>query len=358
MGGGLVARVFLLLLLILFVDQVLRKQVIKSPNEIAEAYFKKVSKMTGRKQSMGSMERLSPTERGNYLASQCLLNQKDFETGVDELGGEKGKAKGYLSLQGEEKAGALFLMRAAAGSTVKKEGGVGLVGDGRVRGVHDVHSGGGGGQEDQHSVLLCAPPHSAAKAVFDQINLQMGSPCKRGHGGKVEDCDPVNDEDQQAINNNTIKILLTRHPFDRLIIEYRRSKGNAKKGKRTKRSRRALSRRRRSFARHRNVWKGPRGGGARGQLFRQFIKSKVLDVEQSVVRPVSEICGACSRKWNQVIRLDDFDSSQVTGKVKTGGKETQRKFFSEVTAEEMEQLYEKFKKDFLLFSYSLDFYRS
>ena len=79
----------------------------------------------------------------------------------------------------------------------------------------------------------------------------MGSPCKRGHGGKVEDCDPVNDEDQQAINkNNTIKILLTRlannkvvvmivfprHPFDRLIIEYRRSKGNAKKGKRTKRS--------------------------------------------------------------------------------------------------------------------------
>ena len=131
--------------------------------------------MTGRKQSMGSMERLSPTERGNYLASQCLLDQKDFETGVDELGGEKGKAKGHLSLQGEDKAGALFLMRAAAGSTVKKEGGVGLVGDGRGRGVHDVHNGGkeGGEEEDQHNVLLCAPPHSAAKAVFDQINLQV-----------------------------------------------------------------------------------------------------------------------------------------------------------------------------------------
>ena len=131
--------------------------------------------MTGRKQSMGSMERLSPTERGNYLASQCLLRREDFETGVDELGGEKSKTKGYLSLQGEEKAGALFLMRAAAGSTVKKEGDVGLVGGGR--GVHDVHNGGKGGggraQEDQHSVLLCAPPHSAAKAVFDQINLQV-----------------------------------------------------------------------------------------------------------------------------------------------------------------------------------------
>merc|ERR1712115_49000 len=96
-------------------------------------------------------------------------------------------------------------MRAAAGSTVKKEGGVGLVGDVRGRGVHDVHNGGkeGGEEEDQHNVLLCAPPHSAAKAVFDQINLQMGSPCKRGHGGKIEDCDPDNNEDQQAINNRS-----------------------------------------------------------------------------------------------------------------------------------------------------------
>ena len=30
----------------------------------------------------------------------------------------------------------------------------------------------------------------------------------------------------------------------------------------------------------------------------------------------------------------------------------------EVTAEEMELLYEKFKEDFLLFGYSLDFYKS
>ena len=90
--------------------------------------------------------------------------------------------------------------------------------------------------------------------------------------------------------------------------------------------------------------------------------------------------------------------------MKTGGRETQRRFFSqvrffpsmsaknifynififlmfdnfsasktsqtqlypiqgsnvtfEVTAEEMELLYEKFKEDFLLFGYSLDFYKS
>ena len=45
----------------------------------------------------------------------------------------------------------------------------------------------------------------------------MGSPCKRGHGGKLEDCDPVNDEDQQAINNNTIKILLTRLANNKVV---------------------------------------------------------------------------------------------------------------------------------------------
>ena len=74
-------------------------------------------------------------------------------------------------------------------------------------------------------------------------------------------------------------------------------------------------------------------------------------------------------------------------KIKTGGREAQRRFFSqvrlyfkderekrffcstiykknnillpfEVTAEEMELLYDKFKEDFLLFGYSLDFYKS
>jgi len=44
--------------------------------------------------------------------------------------------------------------------------------------------------------------------------------------------------------------------------------------------------------------------------------------------------------------------------VKTGGSETQRRFFSQVTAEEVELLYDMFKEDFLLFGYSLDFYKS
>ena len=33
---------------------------------------------------------------------------------------------------------------------------------------------------------------------------QMGKPCKRGHGGKIEGCDPDDD------NNTTVSILLTR----------------------------------------------------------------------------------------------------------------------------------------------------
>ena len=193
----------------------------------------------------------------------------------------------------------------------------------------------------------------------------MGSPCKRGHGGKVEDCDPVNDEDPQAINNNTIKILLTRsanykvvakvvsprHPFDRLIIEFRRSKGNAKKGKRTKRS---SNEHQPPQDETHTILKGGLWVGGEGRLHaigmfgkvhegvehvanysgswglsnrmefidrviwakcgtsdvlfirflvRQFIKSKVLDVEQSVVRPVSEVTRVSQLQTKQALKV-------------------------------------------------------
>jgi hypothetical protein len=44
--------------------------------------------------------------------------------------------------------------------------------------------------------------------------------------------------------------------------------------------------------------------------------------------------------------------------MKLVGTKVQRKFFSEITADEIELLYNKFKDDFLLFGYSLDFYKN
>ena len=165
---------------------------------------------------------MTAKERASYLSGQCRRHNADNEGG-DRTGGRGDKIKERLPFNGEmiggensekdSKSGALFLMNAKFANRGGEEGG-----------------------EDagQSSVLVCAPPHSAAKAVFDQINdqvplmmitsvlmlirnafersvgncvvffYQMGKPCKRGHGGKIEGCDPGDD------NNTTVSILLTR----------------------------------------------------------------------------------------------------------------------------------------------------
>ena len=174
---------------------------------------------------------MTAKERASYLSGQCRRHNADNEGG-DRTGGRGDKIKERLPFNGEmiggensekdSKSGALFLMNAKFAN----RGGGGGGGE----------EGGEGGGEDagQSSVLVCAPPHSAAKAVFDQINdqvplmmitsvlmlirnafersvgncvvffYQMGKPCKRGHGGKIEGCDPGDD------NNTTVSILLTR----------------------------------------------------------------------------------------------------------------------------------------------------
>jgi len=304
---GLITRILLLLLLIIIVDQVFRTRVLKSPSEIAEAYFHKVSKLTGG--GMRGMVDMSARERAAYLARHC----REGKEGGHNMGESVPlKGEGVEGERGDKDStgGALFLIKARAATKEKESeaaaegGGTGTAGEGAGTGGELIF-----GQSD---VLVCVPPHSAAKAVFEQINDQMGAPCKRGHGGKIVGCDLV-DEDK---NNSTLNILLTRHPFDRLIIEFRRSKGSlsSKQGRRSKRftslgnqtnqndgnlkispnyntretyfelpfveenisnrnsksngvSEGARIRRKRSFARHRSILRG-RGGGGRGQQFR------------------------------------------------------------------------------------------
>jgi len=368
-----ITKVLLLLLLIVIVDQVLRTRVIKSPNEIAEAYFQKVSMLTG---GVEVVEEMSTKERASYLARQCDVRaarrgkEEDVKEEVVKQEREGKNPKGSV----------LFLMKAGGGGRREKQG----------------------GGEESKDVLVCAPPHSAAKAVFQQINEQMGSPCKRGHGGKIEGCPPVdndhqvnndhpvnndhlvdNDHNDHTVDNDpqrssdktnaTVNILLTRHPFDRLITEFRRSKASlsSKKGRskrsslgngidhnddnlvisqnyntrqvylessycknqssysdkqrkvgevfKSKNNEGARIRRRRSFARHRNVLRG-RAGRGRGQQFRQFIKSKVLSAEGPIVRPVTEVCGVCNRRWDQVVRLEDSDDQLHQVLQSLGGK--------------------------------------
>ena len=53
------------------------------------------------------------------------------------------------------------------------------------------------------------------------FSSQMGSPCKRGHGGKIEGCGPaVDNERQRSVDkaNATVSILLTRLTEDVFLV--------------------------------------------------------------------------------------------------------------------------------------------
>ena len=108
------------------------------------------------------VEEMSTKERATYLARQCLWRATGQGEGGN-MNGRENNVKESLPLEGEvaeqeredkdSKGNVLFLMK--AGGATKETG----AGESSNKGQRDV--------------LVCAPPHSAAKAVFEQINQQV-----------------------------------------------------------------------------------------------------------------------------------------------------------------------------------------
>jgi hypothetical protein len=114
----------------------------------------------------------------------------------------------------------------------------------------------------------------ASKAAFDMINEVFDFPCYKGSKGKLRDC-AVSQDFKPA--NTSLKVVFTRHPFDRLIIEYRHQKSVQNEVKSN--SRKLL------FSRHRN-WK--KKGKKGSHQFREFVKDSVLG-PNSTVFPVTQV---------------------------------------------------------------------
>ena len=87
-----------------------------------------------------------------------------------------------------------------------------------------------------------------------------------------------------------------------------------------------------------------------------------------------QVCRVCEEEYDLVYSLDDGVEqlqeilTQAGGefekeikldptKLRTVSNHTRKKFFSELSVEEMKNLYTKFKQDFILFGYNLDFYK-
>merc|ERR1711892_252886 len=302
---SLFAKVAILIWLIVAVDQVFRQKVVLAPGQVAERY------MAALRQG-GSFEherRMTVEERSSYVRAQCASESSDSDL-----------------LTTKHKDNYFFLKSK---------------------------------NNDVKNVLLCIPQRMASKAAFDVINEAFDYPCYKGSKGELRDC-AVNRHYKPE--NNSLKVVFTRHPFDRLIIEYRHQKSVETEVQPN--SRKLL------FSRHRN-WKKRSKKGS--HQFREFIKNSVLG-PNSTVFPVSQVCSVCHQKYDIVYNLDDGlehigkiiemagseakHTRTVETKMKVVGPKVQRKFFSEMTANEIEPLYIKFKDDFLLFGYSLDFYKN
>ena len=90
---------------------------------------------------------------------------------------------------------------------------------------------------------------------------------------------------------------------------------------------------------------------------------------------IIQVCNVCSRHYDVAVKLDESqevfgellelvgnnNQGKETGvdvaKQKTFGEKLQRKYFSEITADEMEKLVRQFESDFLIFGYTFEQYK-
>ena len=124
--------------------------------DVQRSGLMQVSMLTGG--MVDGVEEMSAKERAIYLARRC----REGREGVENVGESllfKGEVVDEERGVKDSKGGALFLMKAGAATKEREAGGgAGAGGELNIR---------------QSDVLVCAPPHSAAKAVFEQINDQV-----------------------------------------------------------------------------------------------------------------------------------------------------------------------------------------
>jgi len=301
------AKIAALIWVIIGVDQVLRQTLIQTPNQVVDQYMAALTQINNIPQQQ---EVLTIEERTDYVKEKCSNAKSELLNVI---------------LKNQHQDNYFYLKSKAA---------------------------------DVKNMLLCIPQRMASKSAFEIINESFDYPCYKGAKGKLRNCAVSKNFKPE---NETLKVVFTRHPLDRLIIEFRHQKSVETEAKQS--GRKLL------FSRHRN-WKKSRKGS---HQFREFINQTVLG-PKSTILPVTQICSVCEQKYDIVYNLDEGlehikeiiekagskikNSTATDSKMKIVGPKIQRKFFSEVTADEIELLYNKFRDDFLLFGYSLDFYKN
>ena len=206
----------------------------------------------------------------------------------------------------------------------------------------------------EKDIFLCSPPGTASHRAVGYLQKMLKIDCGDGN---LKQCSVSS---EHPLSNDTVHAMFIRHPFDRLIMEFRHKmpalhsdeKINVQKA-----SRKLLFHRYSRKKRKNDFYQ-----------FRKYIQTVVLS-SNSTIKPISQVCEVCSKKYNLFLKLDGSlsilnslydisrkgpseDIDDVLPQQKTISQKQQRKYFSQITAEEMESLVEKFKDDFLYFGYN------
>lgn len=147
-------------------------------------------------------------------------------------------------------------------------------------------------------LVLCVPPRVGAKTVVEHTDKAYGQNC---YGGGYENGSIVQTKcllDQSyRFGKNTVKAVLTRHPLDRLIVEYRRARGQNPSTKKMN----VQNTGRKLLFLHKKTWKRKKEKLSTG--FSAFVKDTVLNSKEDNVLPVSDVCDVCNMDYNFVVDL-------------------------------------------------------
>lgn len=276
-------KLLLTFLAIIALDQTFRKHVLSSPDEVVERYMRSIS--------TSSLSFDNTLNISQLVEKQC--KKQNISSKTQQFPDDNG----------------FFLIKSSISS--------------------------------EKDIFLCSPPGTASYRAVSYLQKMLKINCGDGN---LKHCSVSS---KHPLSNDTIQVMFVRHPFDRLILDFRHK--NEKSD--NKKASRKLLYHRYSRKKKKNDF----------YQFRKYIQTSVLS-PNSTIKPISQVCQVCGKKFDLFFKLDGSLSilnslhnisrnaapehmEDTLPQQKTISQKQQRKYFSQITAEEMESLVEKFKDE-------------
>ena len=156
-------------------------------------------------------------------------------------------------------------------------------------------------REEDKDIFLCSAPRITSHQAMDYLQNMFDFSCGNGN---FRQCTVPADYDIKVFSE-TISAVFVRHPFDRLILEFKHKihrELSAEDGKNVQSSSNIKSRKILAYSRFKK-WKKKQKKGS--HKFRQFIKSNVLS-SNSTILPISQVSARVAQIKKVVVLMAYF----------------------------------------------------